>query len=114
MEYPDENSKNSRPAPSATTPDPLVPDRVRVRCVFHGEVQGVGFRFTALHLSRRFSVSGFVRNLPDGTVELLCEAAPKETRNFIAEIRRTMFDHIDETEMAESPASGEFTGFEIR
>lgn len=42
---------------------------IRVRAVVSGRVQGVGFRFSALVEARRLGVAGFVRNLPDGTVQ---------------------------------------------
>ena len=47
---------------------------MRRRLVYHGRVQGVGFRYTARSIARRHPVSGWVRNLPAGTVELLVEA----------------------------------------
>ena len=43
----------------------------RMQIFFSGTVQGVGFRFTAERLARRFPVTGFVRNLEDGRVEVV-------------------------------------------
>ncbi|MRG59503.1 acylphosphatase [Agromyces sp. CFH 90414] len=41
----------------------------RVRVVVHGEVQGVGYRYATRRQARRRDLSGWVRNLPDGSVE---------------------------------------------
>jgi acylphosphatase len=54
--------------------------------VFEGRVQGVGFRYTVKDLARGFDVCGFVRNLPDGSVELQVMGEPGEVRDFIREI----------------------------
>ena len=42
--------------------------RLRCRVIYRGRVQGVGFRYTSASIARRFPVTGYVRNLPDGTV----------------------------------------------
>ena len=46
---------------------------IRCEMLFHGRVQGVGFRCTARSLARELNVTGWVRNLPDGSVQLLAE-----------------------------------------
>ena len=45
---------------------------------YSGRVQGVGFRFTAQHVAEGFAVAGFVRNQPDGTVEVLAEGPAEQ------------------------------------
>ena len=56
------------------------------RVVFEGRVQGVGFRYTVKDLSRGFDVCGWVKNLPDGGVELQVMGAANEVDAFIREI----------------------------
>lgn len=56
------------------------------RVIFEGRVQGVGFRYTVKDLSRGFDVCGWVKNLPDGSVELQVMGEPAEVDSFIAEI----------------------------
>ncbi len=56
------------------------------RVIFEGRVQGVGFRYTVKDLSRGFEVCGWVRNLPDGSVELEVMGETEEVESFIKEI----------------------------
>ncbi len=56
------------------------------RVIFEGRVQGVGFRYTVKDLARGFDVCGSVKNLEDGTVELLVMGEPAELADFIREI----------------------------
>ena len=53
---------------------------------YEGRVQGVGFRFTVKQIARGFDVTGWVRNLPDGRVELQCSGEPAEVEAFLKEI----------------------------
>jgi acylphosphatase len=81
---------------------------------YEGRVQGVGFRYTARYIARRYNVSGYVRNLPDGRVELLAEGPPAELDRFLQDIRTEMSGYIRREEITTSPATGNFQGFEIR
>lgn len=56
------------------------------RVIFEGRVQGVGFRYTVKDLSRGFDVCGWVKNLPDGSVELQVMGEADEVDSFIREI----------------------------
>lgn len=56
------------------------------RVIFEGRVQGVGFRYTVKDLARGFDVCGWVRNLPDGSVELQAMGEADELDAFIREI----------------------------
>ena len=52
---------------------PVIAGRSRVRILYSGHVQGVGFRYTAKTVAAGFEITGVVRNLPDGRVELVAE-----------------------------------------
>ena len=89
--------------------------RVRRRVHFSGRVQGVGFRFTCQSLARGHGVAGFVRNLPDGRVELVAEGEPIELESFLAAIQLEMGSYIREIDVnTESPGSEPLIGFSIR
>jgi acylphosphatase len=83
------------------------------RVYYSGSVQGVGFRYTAAGLANRFAVVGYVRNLPDGRVELLAEGAADQVKGFLGAIARRMTGYIEETVATEEKASG-LTDFRIR
>lgn len=53
----------------------------------YGRVQGVGFRFFASRLSKKYNLLGYAKNLPDGTVEIIAQGKEKDLQNFIKEIR---------------------------
>jgi acylphosphatase len=56
--------------------------RQRMHIYYSGRVQGVGFRYTVKSLATGFEVSGTVRNVPDGRVELAVEGAREELEAF--------------------------------
>ena len=89
--------------------------RQRRHVFFSGRVQGVGFRFTCQSLARSFPVVGYVRNLPDGRVELVAEGDPDELDAFLAAIHREMGSLIRNVVAEfESPSPHPLTGFSIR
>ncbi len=81
---------------------------------YSGRVQGVGFRYTVRALAGRFSVTGFVKNLPDGRVQLVVEGSPDELDRFQASIDAELGHYVSDTRQTEGPAVGEFSCFEIR
>jgi acylphosphatase len=87
----------------------------RRRVYFSGRVQGVGFRFACRALARDFRVAGFVRNLPDGRVELLAEGEPGEVTRFVSAIQDEMRGYIEDTvSELQRPGDQPLSGFVIR
>jgi acylphosphatase len=80
---------------------------------YSGRVQGVGFRYTCQRLAEGFAVSGYVRNLPDGKVELLAEGAEDQVRAFLDVIAGRMAGCIENCSIADRPLQG-FKSFSIR
>ena len=81
---------------------------------YKGHVQGVGFRYTTHSIARNHEVTGYVRNLPDGRVELVAEGNRQDIDAFLEAIRDRLANHIRDERCDIGPATGEFTGFEIR
>lgn len=48
-----------------------------------GHVQGVGYRFFARETANQFGITGYVRNLPDGSVEVLAESEEDVLKEFL-------------------------------
>lgn len=86
----------------------------RRQVFYQGAVQGVGFRITTFRVAGAFDVTGFVRNLEDGRVQITCEGEVAELDAFLAGIAQRMAANIQSVEMAREEARGEFEEFEIR
>jgi acylphosphatase len=86
---------------------------MRRRLVFHGRVQGVGFRYTTRSIARRHPVTGWVKNLPSGTVELLVEAEADQVAGFLDELAKKFDGHISSTDEL-PPGDEPLSDFSIR
>ena len=86
----------------------------RVHALFSGTVQGVGFRFTTERMARRYPITGYVRNLPNGQVEVLAEGEEKSLEEFLKAIREAFRSSIRNVDARWEDAAGEFKGFGIK
>jgi len=85
-----------------------------MRVLYSGRVQGVGFRYAVRQVARGYEVTGTVRNLPDGRVELFAEGGGDELQAFRQAIRDAGMEHfIQNEEISWGDAKNEFRGFEI-
>jgi acylphosphatase len=80
---------------------------------YSGTVQGVGFRATTAHLARTYPVTGWVRNLPDGRVQLLVEGPAERVEAFLLAVRSYWRDYLKGEQQEEKPVSGGLTRFTI-
>ena len=87
---------------------------IRRRVIFHGRVQGVGFRYTTASIARRHPVVGYVRNLRDGSVELVAEAEPAVLDQFLADIASEFAGYIRQQTESEMPRDEPLSAFGIR
>ena len=88
--------------------------RKQMKVLFSGRVQGVGFRYTACRLASSFRVTGFVRNLMNGDVELLAEGSEQELVDFLNEIRGSHLGrHITHERVGWAAATDGYDEFRI-
>ncbi len=86
----------------------------RVTVLYTGRVQGVGFRMTVRQLACGYDVTGTVRNLPDGRVEMIAEGARAELKAFLTGITESeLSGFIAKQHETWQPALGKFRGFSI-
>ena len=89
--------------------------RKRAHVFYSGRVQGVGFRYGAREVACGFEVTGWVRNLPDGRVELVLEAEEAELKAFLEAIHESQLgSHIRGEDVSWGEVQNEFDGFDIR
>jgi len=87
--------------------------RTRKHVYYSGTVQGVGFRYTARRLARGRGVTGFVRNLADGRVEMAAEGEESVVDGFLADVADAFTGAIREAAAATEPPTGEDAGFVV-
>jgi acylphosphatase len=78
---------------------------------YTGNVQGVGFRATAERIAKDYPVTGWVKNLPDGRVQMLVEGPADALDDFLKAIRTQWKDNIKKEQIDEQPVSGKFKEF---
>ncbi|OHB51173.1 MAG: hypothetical protein A2Y10_09305 [Planctomycetes bacterium GWF2_41_51] len=78
---------------------------------FKGYVQGVGFRFTANSVAKRYELTGFVRNKDDGGVEMLVQGDPQDIDDCIEDLKETFT--VRDLEIEEVPVNTSYDNFRI-
>ncbi len=90
------------------------PDLARLRTVVHGRVQGVFFRHSAAEEARELGLTGWVRNLANGDVEIMAEGPRRELRILAAWAHQgPRLAHVSGVDEQWSDHRGEFTSFTI-
>ncbi len=82
--------------------------------IYHGRVQRVGFRVTAQQIARDYDITGYVRNLSDGSVELVAQGSLAEVRKFLDALATRMVHNITDIEEVSQPQHETLQGFMIR
>lgn len=88
-------------------------DHIAKHIIFTGRVQGIGFRFTALNIASRYALTGHVRNLTDGTVEMIAQGPPDDIDSCVADIKDSLEDYVTDTKVNEIPLSPQYKDFKI-
>ena len=83
-----------------------------IKTIFSGRVQGVGFRYRTQLIAQQFPVTGYVKNLNDGTVELVIEGDDIELSKMMDSVNKEMMDNIRQATSTEVSIAG-FTNFSI-
>ncbi len=87
----------------------------RVRLQVSGRVQGVYFRMFTQKKARQLEIKGFVRNLPDGRVEIIAEADHSSVEQLIQWCHKgPITARVDQVDIIELETDEAFTAFEIR
>lgn len=83
------------------------------RIIFSGRVQGVGFRFTAHNIANRYQLVGWVRNLADGTVEMIAQGDADDVSDCIRDISEYFSGYVNDAKVEEIPVDPQHTNFKI-
>lgn len=88
-------------------------DKIRRHIIFSGYVQGVGFRYKAYYSARHYGVTGWVRNLSDGSVEMEAEGLPRDIDDMLLALEKHTWAQIDDIRCTTVPVCNDHS-FEIR
>jgi acylphosphatase len=95
----------------AETPD----STAQLKALVRGLVQGVSFRYFTMRRARDLQLKGYVRNLPNGNVEVVAEGNRDSLQELLAFLRRGPLEaRVDEVETEWDECIGSFEGFQIR
>ena len=86
---------------------------IRRRFRLYGRVQGVGFRYRAYYAAREYGVTGFVRNLSDGSVEMEVQAPEECIDKMFLAIEKGTFIRIDNVEVKDIPVEEDEREFRV-
>ena len=84
-----------------------------IEVTFWGRVQGVGFRWSTQRVAEEFSVCGCVKNLPNGSVEMVAAGEMSEVRAFLAALKERMATCVESCEVTENLGPRRFNEFAI-
>ena len=86
---------------------------IRRHMIISGDVQGVGFRYRANYAARNLGLTGYVRNLYNGKVELEIQGERELLSRFLGEVDSGRFIHIDDIESKDIPVVEDERSFKV-
>jgi len=85
------------------------------RVVLFGRVQGVGFRYFVESIASKYNISGYVRNIFDRKVEVVCQGEEEDLKQFIDEIKKgPAFSAVTDIKIEEIKDSKKYSIFDIK
>ena len=81
--------------------------------LYSGSVQGVGFRYTARRIAIELGVTGWVKNLGDGRVEVMAEGEEDALKDFLDLVGKSFAGHIRDARVSWEPATDSFRQFTV-
>ncbi len=88
-------------------------DKIGKHVIFRGRVQGVGFRYTTQRAANHYGLTGFVKNLPDGTVEALFQGTAANITACMDEITDNLGGYIRDITANQRPVNPQYQDFRI-
>lgn len=91
-------------------------EKVRMRAIVKGIVQGVGFRYFTVYQAQRIGgITGYVRNLRDGNVEVVAEGEKDKLEQLLVQLRKGPIGaRVTGVDVFWEQPTSEFTNFDIR
>lgn len=86
---------------------------IRKHVIFHGRVQGVGFRYRAYYAAKNMGLSGWVKNLYDGTVEMEVQGKQADVDAMLLTLEQNRYIHISQIDIENIPVKTEKKAFRI-
>ena len=87
---------------------------IRKHVYFYGRVQGVGFRWRAVQKAKEMNMTGWVRNMYNGTVEMEVQGTSVMIERLFQELHSDRFIRIEKTEMIQIPTVDDEADFSVR
>jgi WD40 repeat protein/acylphosphatase len=94
-------------------PDQPKKDAVARMVHYSGRVQGVGFRAAVVEIARGRPVTGYVKNLPDGRVQLVVEGPEEDVKKFLDAVRARWKDNIEKEQAENKEPTGKYRSFTV-
>jgi acylphosphatase len=85
-----------------------------VSIYYRGRVQGVGFRFTCQRVAENHGITGWVKNMPDGSVRLAAQGDESSIKKFLSEIDQNLSRFISDKEIEWQDFQEKLDNFNIR
>ncbi|MEC9491316.1 acylphosphatase [Flexistipes sp.] len=87
----------------------------RYEIIVKGRVQGVGFRAFTESIADKLGIKGYVKNLPDGTVEVVAEGDDRALNELCSSLKAgPSMAYVDDLDIIEKEYTGEFRGFSVK